>query len=61
MSQSSIIYTVGFLLVVGGLAYGASLAGIPAPWIIVGVVVLVGIFIIRLSRKSPPTPPPSHP
>lgn len=61
MSQSSIIYTVGFLLVVAGLAYGAHLAGAPGPWIVVGVIVLLGIFIIRLSRKAPPPSPPTYP
>lgn len=61
MSQSSVLYTLGFILVVSGLAYGAHLAGAPSPWIIVGVIVLLGIFIIRLSRKTPPTNPPSYP
>jgi hypothetical protein len=51
MPTSSILYTFGFLLVVGGLAYAAHLAGLPSPWIIAGVIVLIGIFLLRLARK----------
>jgi len=51
MPTSSILYTFGFLLIVGGLAYGAHLAGMPTPWIVAGVIVLIGIFLLRLARK----------
>jgi hypothetical protein len=40
------IYVVGYLIVIGGLAYGASLAHVPAHWIVVGALVLAGIGIV---------------
>jgi hypothetical protein len=39
------LYLIGFLIFVGGLAYAASLAGLSATWITVGVVILLGIGI----------------
>ena len=40
------IFIVGFIIVIGGLAYGASLAGVSTQWIAVGAVVLAGIGIV---------------
>jgi hypothetical protein len=52
------IYIVGFLILIAGLAYGASLAGLPTQWIVVGVLVLLGLGIargaIRTRQKDPP-------
>ena len=39
------IYLVGFVILVSGLAYGASLAGLAAQWIVVGVLVFLGLGI----------------
>jgi hypothetical protein len=39
------LYLIGFILFVGGLAYAASLAGISATWIAIGVITLLGIGI----------------
>lgn len=51
------IFIIGFLIVIGGLAYGATLAGVPAQWIAVGVAVLAGIGIVmgvsRTRMKDP--------
>jgi hypothetical protein len=41
-----VVYMIGMLLVVGALAYGASLLGISTTWITVGVVALLGIGIM---------------
>jgi Na+-transporting NADH:ubiquinone oxidoreductase subunit NqrD len=38
---------VGFLIVIGGLVYGAVLMHIPTQWIVVGSVVLVGMAILK--------------
>ena len=43
--MSFAIYIVGFIILIGGLAYGASLAGLGTQWIVVGVLVLLGIGI----------------
>jgi len=52
------IYLVGFIILSGGLAYGASLAGLATQWIVVGVLVLLGLGIAmgvtRTRQKDPP-------
>ncbi|GAB3311695.1 hypothetical protein [Luteimonas notoginsengisoli] len=56
--SSFALYLIGMLVVIGGLAYGASLAGLAPQWIAVGVVVLLGIGILsgvsKTRRKDPP-------
>lgn len=47
MSSSFAVYLVGFIVVVVGLAYGAHLAHVPDVWIGVGVIVLVGLGILK--------------
>lgn len=55
--MSFAIYLLGFLVLIGGLAYGASLAGIATHWIVVGVLVLLGMGIAmgatRTRQKDP--------
>lgn len=54
-------YIVGFVVLTLGLALAAYLINVPAQWILVGVIVLVGIAILtattRTRRKDPPAPP----
>lgn len=45
-------YMVGMLLVIAGLAYGASLLGVPRTWIGIGVVVLIGFGIMAGITKT---------
>lgn len=40
------LYAAGFIIMIGGLAYGAYLVHVPAHWIVVGAVVLVGVGIV---------------
>ena len=40
------IYIVGFLIVIGGLTYGAVLMHVPTHWIVVGGVVMAGLAIV---------------
>ncbi|MFC4729703.1 hypothetical protein [Coralloluteibacterium thermophilus] len=53
------LYIAGMLVLIGGLAYGAHLAGLSTQWIVVGVIVLLGIGIVsavsRTRQKDPPT------
>ena len=53
------IYLLGLIVFIGGLAYGAHLAGLEQQWILVGAVVLIGLGIImgvsRTRSKDPPT------
>jgi hypothetical protein len=51
------LYLVGFVLLVGGLAYAAYLMGLSAQWIVIGAVILLGIGIFtgatRTRQKDP--------
>jgi hypothetical protein len=40
------IYIIGYLIVIGGLAYGAVLMQVPRHWIVVGAIVLTGIALV---------------
>jgi NADH:ubiquinone oxidoreductase subunit 6 (subunit J) len=52
-----IVYLIGTLLVVAGLAYGASRLGISQVWIVAGALVIVGLGlmagIVRTRQKDP--------
>jgi hypothetical protein len=41
------LYIIGFIVVIVGLAWGAHLAHVPQQWIGVGVVVLVGLGVVK--------------
>ena len=40
------LYSVGFAIVIAGLAYAAHLVHMPMHWIVVGAVVMIGIGIL---------------
>ena len=44
--MSFALYSIGFAIVIGGLIYAAYLMHIPAHWIAVGAVILLGIGIL---------------
>lgn len=52
-----LVYLIGTLLVVAGLAYGASRLGISQVWIIAGALVILGIGvmggIVKTRQKEP--------
>jgi hypothetical protein len=37
------LYMIGFLMIIGGLAYGAFRLGVPEVWIIIGTIIVLGI------------------
>ncbi len=41
------IYSIGLAAVIGGLIYGAYLLHVPAHWIAVGAIVLLGLGILK--------------
>jgi uncharacterized membrane protein len=52
------IYAVGYVLVIGGLIYGAHLIHVPAHWIVVGAIVLLGLGIlsgVKATRQRGPS------
>ena len=51
------LYSLGFVIVIGGLIYAASLVHMPAHWIAVGAVVLLGVGIltgVKATRQKDP-------
>jgi hypothetical protein len=51
------LYSIGFAILIGGLIYGAYLVHIPAHWIAVGAVVLLGAGIlsgVKATRQKDP-------
>ena len=51
------LYSIGFATVIGGLIYGAYLLHVPAHWIGVGAVVLLGVGIlsgVKATRQKDP-------
>jgi uncharacterized membrane protein len=51
------LYAMGFVILIGGLIYGAYLVHMPAHWIVVGAVVLLGVGIlsaVKATRQKDP-------
>jgi hypothetical protein len=51
------IYSIGYAIVIGGLIYAAHLMHIPAAWIAVGAIVLLGLGIlsaVKATRQKDP-------
>jgi hypothetical protein len=51
------IYSIGFVLVIGGLIYGAHLMHVPTHWIVVGAIILLGMGIltgVKATRHKDP-------
>jgi hypothetical protein len=51
------LYSIGFAIVIGGLIYAGILMHVPAHWIAVGAVVLLGIGIltgVKATRQKDP-------
>ncbi|HZM12170.1 MAG TPA: hypothetical protein VFC15_18320 [Candidatus Limnocylindrales bacterium] len=52
------LYSIGFVLVIAGLIYGAHLMHIPAHWIAVGAIVLLGLGVltgVKATRQKDPS------
>jgi uncharacterized membrane protein len=51
------LYSIGFALMIGGLIYGAHLMHVPAHWIVVGAIVLLGLGVltgVKATRQKDP-------
>ena len=51
-------YLIGFIILVIGLALAAFYLNVPAVWIGIGVVILVGIGVLRATKSEKPRDPP---
>jgi hypothetical protein len=52
------LYSIGFAILIAGLAYGAHLAHMPTRWIMVGAIVMIGLGIlsaVKATRQKDPT------
>jgi len=52
------LYVAGFVIVIGGLIYGAVLMHVPTQWIVAGSVVLLGLAIltgVKATRQKDPS------
>jgi hypothetical protein len=45
-TMSFVLYAIGFVILTIGLIYGAFLLHLPAHWIVVGAIVLLGVGIL---------------
>ncbi|MGD0940313.1 MAG: hypothetical protein ABR905_11425 [Terracidiphilus sp.] len=46
------LYATGFAIMIGGLAYAAHLVHLPAHWIAVGVIVMIGVGILSAVKAT---------
>ena len=52
------IYAAGYAILIGGLIYGAHLMHVPARWIVVGSIVLLGLGVlsgVKATRQKDPS------
>jgi hypothetical protein len=52
------IYSIGLVLVIGGLTYAAYLMHVPAHWIVAGAIVLLGVGVltgVKATRQKDPS------
>ena len=58
-----VLYVAGFVILLGGLVYGAFLLHVPQTWIGVGALVMIGLGIMmavsRTKQRDAPKEPPS--
>jgi hypothetical protein len=57
MFMSFGLYAIGYAIMIGGLIYGAHLLHVPAHWIAVGAIVLIGVGIlsgVKATRQKDP-------
>jgi xanthine/uracil/vitamin C permease (AzgA family) len=54
------LYTIGFIVLMAGLAYGAHLLGVPPTWIGVGALVLIGFGVMSAVAHTKSKDPPER-
>ena len=63
--SSFMLYVLGFIVLLGGVGYGAFLLHVPHTWIVVGALVIVGLGIMsavtRTKMRDPSSEPPPPP
>lgn len=46
-----VLYLVGYTVLIIGLALAADLLGVPTPWVVTGVIILVGSGVMAASGR----------
>ncbi len=46
------LYLGGLLLVLGGLSYAAAMLHVPAQWIVIGAVILLGLGVLSAVKAT---------
>jgi len=59
--MSFMLYVVGFLIVIGGVAWGLMRAGVPTTWVIIASIVLFGVGILTGVSRTRSRDLPSNP
>ena len=52
------LYLAGFVIVIGGLVYGATIMHVATHWIVVGAIILLGLAIlsgVKATRQKDPS------
>lgn len=57
--MSFALYLVGFAVLIGGIAWGLIMAGVPQIWVIVSAVILLGLGIVSGVSKTRMKDPPA--
>jgi hypothetical protein len=55
------LYILGYVVLIGGLGYGATLLHIPTQWIVVGAIVLAGLGIVSGVKATRQKDSPNSP
>ncbi|MDZ4799083.1 MAG: hypothetical protein SGI92_13035 [Bryobacteraceae bacterium] len=50
--MSFALYVIGFVILIAGLAYAATMANVPQRWVGVGVIIMVGIGIMSAVSRT---------
>lgn len=57
--MSFALYLIGFAVLIGGVAWGLIMAGVPQVWVIVSSVILLGLGIVSGVSKTRMKDPPA--
>ncbi len=56
--MSFLLYVIGFVIFIAGLAWAASVAGVSQTYIMIGAVILLGIGIFTAASRTRSKDPP---
>lgn len=59
--MSTAVYVIGFIVLIAGLAWAATVLGVPSIWITIGIVIVAGIALIGVAGNLRGTQGPRDP